>query len=210
MNRLMMAAIMCGGKGSRMNQGLSFEKPMLLFRGKPMVEHVLDALVCSKRFSSVVGITSRHTTATSKYLRNLNYCLNGLLHLIETSGFDYSTDLGQVIELLKPSEIIIVPSDLPILKAETINDILKSWNPDASFVSIIMEKNFIESLGLIPSIVISVEKVEYCYSGISMIDTSRILAGVEANESYIVMNRADIAFNINTMEDLKATNAYLN
>lgn len=206
----MMAAIMCGGKGSRMNQGLSFEKPMLLFRGKPMVEHVLDALVCSKRFSSVVGITSRHTTATSKYLRNLNYCLNGLLHLIETSGFDYSTDLGQVIELLKPSEIIIVPSDLPILKAETINDILKSWNPDASFVSIIMEKNFIESLGLIPSIVISVEKVEYCYSGISMIDTSRILAGVKANESYIVMNRADIAFNINTMEDLKATNAYLN
>jgi adenosylcobinamide-phosphate guanylyltransferase len=210
MNRPMMAAIMCGGKGSRMNQGLTFEKPMILFRGKPMVEHVLDALVCSKRFSSVVGLTSGHTTATSKYLRNHNHCVNGLLHLIETSGFDYSTDLGQVIELLKPSEIIIVPSDLPILKAETINDILKSWNPDASFVSIIMEKNFIESLGLIPSIVFSVEKVEYCYSGISMIDTSRILAGVEANESYIVMNRADIAFNINTMEDLRAANAYLN
>jgi GTP:adenosylcobinamide-phosphate guanylyltransferase len=77
-------------------------------------------------------------------------------------------------------------------------------------VSIIMEKNFIESLGLIPSIIISVEKVEYCYSGISMIDTSRILAGVESNESYIVMNRADIAFNVNTMEDLKAANVYLN
>ncbi|HMK57897.1 MAG TPA: NTP transferase domain-containing protein [Nitrososphaeraceae archaeon] len=209
MNRPMMAAIMCGGKGSRMNQELTFEKPMLLFRGKPMVGHVLDALVSSKRFSSVVGITSRHTTATSKYLRNLNNCVNGL-HLIETSGFDYSTDLGQVIEMLKPSEIIVVPSDLPILKAETINDILKSWNPEASFVSIIMEKSFIESMGLIPSIVISVEKVEYCYSGISMIDTSRILAGVEANESYIVMNRADIAFNINTMEDLKAAKAYLN
>jgi adenosylcobinamide-phosphate guanylyltransferase len=209
MNRPMMAAIMCGGKGSRMNQGLPFEKPMLLFRGKPMVEHVLDALVCSERFSSIVGITSRHTTATSKYLRNLNHSVNGL-HLIETSGLGYSMDLGQVIELLKPSEIIIVPSDLPILKAETINDILKSWNPDASFISVIMEKNFMESLGLVPSIVIPVEKVEYCYSGISMIDTSRILAGVVANESYIVMNRADIAFNINTMEDLKAANAYLN
>ena len=209
MNRPMMAAIMCGGKGSRMNQGLPFEKPMLLFRGKPMVEHVLDALVCSERFSSIVGITSCHTTATSKYLRNLNHSVNGL-HLIETSGFDYSTDLGQVIEMLKPSEIIVVPSDLPILKAETINDILKSWNPDASFVSIIMEKSYIESMGLIPSIVISVEKVEYCYTGITMIDTSRILTGVEANESYIVMNREDIAFNINTMEDLKAVNAYLN
>ena len=206
----MIAAIMCGGKGSRMNQGLTFEKPMLLFRGKPMVEHVLDALVSSKRFSSIVGITSGQTTTTSKYLRNLNHCVNGFLHLIEASGFDYSTDLGQVIELLKPSEIIIVPSDLPILKAETINDILKSWNPDASFVSVIMEKNFMESLGLVPSIVIPVEKVEYCYSGISMIDTSRILAGVESNESYIVMNRADIAFNVNTMEDLKAANVYLN
>jgi GTP:adenosylcobinamide-phosphate guanylyltransferase len=43
-----------------------------------------------------------------------------------------------------------------------------------------------------------------------MIDTSRILAGVESNESYIVMNRADIAFNVNTMEDLKAANVYLN
>ena len=210
MNRPIIAAIMCGGKGTMMNQGLTFEKPMLLFRRKPMVEYVLDALVSSKRFSSIVGITSGQTTTTSKYLRNLNHCVNGLLHLIETSGFDYSTDLGQVIELLKPSEIIIVPSDLPILKAETINDILKSWNPNASFVSIIMEKNFIESLGLIPSIVISVENVEYCYSGISMIDTSRILAGVESNESYIVMNRADIAFNVNTMEDLKAANVYLN
>jgi len=135
--------------------------------------------------------------------------VNGL-HLIETSGFDYSTDLGQVIELLKPSEIVVVPSDLPILKAETINEILTSWNHDASFVSIIIEKNFIQSMGLTPSIIISIEKVEHCYSGISMIDTSRILPGVEANESYIVMNRADIAFNINTMEDLNATNAYLN
>lgn len=209
MNRPMIAAIMCGGKGSRMNQGLSFEKPMLFFRGKPMIEHVLDTLVSSRKFSSIVGITSHHTTATSKYLRSLNHCVNGL-HLIETSGFDYSTDLGQVIELLKPSEIIVVPSDLPILKAETINEILTSWNHDASFVSIIIEKNFIQSMGLTPSIIISIEKVEYCYSGITMIDTSRILLGVEANESYIVMNRADIAFNINTMEDLNATNAYLN
>lgn len=210
MNRPIMAAIMCGGKGSRMNQGFAVEKPMVLFRGKPMVEHVLDTLVYSKRFSCILGITSHHTTATTMYLRNHNHCVNGLLHLIETSGVGYSTDLGRVIELLKPSHIIIVPSDLPILKAETINDILKSWNPDVNFVSIIIEKNYIESLGLIPSIVISVEKVEYCHSGISIIDTSRILAGVEANESYIVMNRADVAFNINTMEDLKAASAHLN
>lgn len=97
MNRPMMAAIMCGGKGSRMNQGLTFEKPMLLFRGKPMVGHVLDALVSSKRFSSVVGITSHHTTATSKYLSNLNHCVNGL-HLIETSGFDYIRILDKLLK----------------------------------------------------------------------------------------------------------------
>ncbi len=209
MNRSMMAAIMCGGKGSRMNQKWTVEKPMLPFRGKPMVEHILDALVYSKRFSSILGITSHHTPATSMYLRNHRHCLNGL-RVIETSGIGYSTDLGRVIELLNPSNVIFVPSDLPILKPETINDILKNWNPDAYCVSIIVEKNFIESLGLIPSVVISVEKVEYCHSGISIMDTSRVHVGVEAIESYIVMNREDVAFNINTMNDLDAANARLN
>ena len=202
----MIAAVMCGGKGSRMAQDLSVEKPMILLRGKPMVEYVLDAIVGSRKFSSIFAVVSYHTARTTTYLQRHRYCLGGIVELINTSGIDYSTDLGQLIQLLRSSQLFIVPSDIPLLRIGTVNEIVKRWNPSSNFSSVLLEKDFVTKLGLNPSIVIHFEGVEYCHSGISIIDTSQIFIGSDAIESYIIMNRREIAFNINTKYDLEALN----
>lgn len=206
----MIASIMCGGKGSRMKHGSSIEKPMLLIRGKPMVECVLNAVVGSRKFSFVFAVTSCYTPTTTLYLKSHKYCLSGIVGLMNTSGADYSTDLGQLIELLKPSRLFVVPSDTPLLNIETIHDIFKYWKPITPCVSVIIEKDFVERLGIKPSIVIRDKGAEYCHSGISIIDTSKVTAGSQINETYMILNRKEIAFNINTQDDLAAINTEIN
>lgn len=200
----MIAAIMCGGKGSRMVQSSFTEKPMILFRGKPMIEYVLDAIVGSGKFSSIFAVTSYHTSRTTIYLQRHPYCMDGNVELISTTGINYSEDLCQLIDLLPSSQVLIVPSDIPLLSIEMVNEIVKHWNHGNHFVSIVLEKDFVTKLGLTPSVVIRFNGVEYCHSGISILDTSQLSIGSETAESYIILNRKEIAFNINTKNDLEA------
>lgn len=203
----MNAVVMCGGKGSRMAREFSVEKPMLLIKGKPMIEYVLDAIVESNQFTSVFAVSSNHTTGTAAYLRCHKYHLAGIVKLISTTGIDYSTDLVQLIELLKPSQIFVVPSDIPLLNVNTVIEILNCWTPACRILSVLLEKKFVLELGIKPSIEIPFKGVEYCHSGISILDTSQIRSGSDIVESYLAMNRKEIAFNVNTKDDLVALTA---
>jgi adenosylcobinamide-phosphate guanylyltransferase len=206
----MIASIMCGGKGSRMKYKCNTEKPLLLIRGVPMIEYVLNAVVRSRKFSSVLAVTSRYTPTTALYLKGHKYYLSRIVDATNTSGVDYSTDLGQLIELLKPLTLFVAPSDMPLLNIGTIHEILKHWKPAIPYFSVIIKKDFVERLGIKPSIIIRDRGLEYCYSGISIIDTSKVRVGSVIKETYIILNRKEIAFNINTKDDLAAINTEIN
>ena len=169
-----------------------------------MVEYVLDAIVGSRKFSSIFAVTSYHTARTTMYLQRHSYCMDGNVELLSTSGIDYSEDLCQLIDLLPSSQVLIVPSDIPLLSIQMVNEIVKHWNHGNHFVSIVLEKDFVTKLGLTPSVVIRFNGIECCHSGISILDTSQLSIGSETAESYIVLNRKEIAFNINTKNDLEA------
>ena len=205
-----MALIMCGGKGSRLNILSNTEKPLLTIGGVPMIEYVINALIDSRKFISILAVTSLSTPTTLLYLKSHRYYYNRIVDTTSTLGVDYSTDLGQLIELLKPSTLFVAPCDIPLLKAHTIHEILRSWEPSIPYSSVILKKEFVERLGIKPSIIIRHRGQEYCYSGISIIDTSKVTAGVTINERYIILNCKEIAFNINTKEDLAAINAEFN
>jgi GTP:adenosylcobinamide-phosphate guanylyltransferase len=65
-------------------------------------------------------------------------------------------------------------------------------------ISIVVEKGFVEKTGAMPSIVLD----QYCHSGITIFNTiSFITEAVE--EYYWVMNRKEIALNVNTKEELE-------
>ena len=202
----MVAAIMCGGKGSRMRQSADFEKPLLKLKDKTMIGHVLHALAASKKFGRIVGISSSNTPKTSAFL---SYCSPDLIDVIETEGTSYSKDLCMVLKNLKPAMVFVVSSDLPLLNPKIVQNIIYSCLPQLPCISIVSEKQYVQSIGIKPSVVITIGAKEYCHSGINIIDSSKIDDDRKLEEYYLIMNEKEIAVNVNTREELEVAERLL-
>jgi adenosylcobinamide-phosphate guanylyltransferase len=193
----LIAAVMCGGRASRMQAGV-IEKPLLKVNSVAMVERVILALVNSDRFDRIVAAVSPNTPKTKELLKSKG------IEIIETSGEGYSNDLSYLLSKLKPRRVMVVPSDLPLLNSQIVSEILDAIDNSSSMkdhgpaISIVVEKGFVEKTGAKPSIVLD----QYCHSGITIFNTiSFITEAVE--EYYWVMNRKEIALNVNTKEELE-------
>jgi adenosylcobinamide-phosphate guanylyltransferase len=198
----LIAVVMCGGKASRMQQK-AIEKPLLKLDGIPMVERVILALVCSKRFDRIVAAVSLNTPKTKALLKSKG------IDTIETAGEGYSNDLSFILSELRPQRVMVVPSDIPLLTSQLVSEILDvvDNNNSSSFssryeiesaISIILEKSFVEAIGAKPSVVLD----QYCHSGITIFNTMNV--GTEpVEEHYLIMNRKEIALNVNTKEELE-------
>ena len=197
---------MCGGKGSRMRQSADFEKPLLKLKDKTMIEHVLHALAASKKFGRIVGVSSSNTPKTSAFL---SYCSPDLIDVIETEGTSYSRDLCMVLKNLKPAMVFVVSSDLPLLNPKIVQNIIYSCLPQLPCISIVSEKQYVQSIGIKPSVVITIGAKEYCHSGINIIDSSKIDDDRKLEEYYLIMNEKEIAVNVNTREELEVAERLL-
>jgi adenosylcobinamide-phosphate guanylyltransferase len=196
----LIAAIMCGGRASRMQQG-GIEKPLLKVDGIAMVERVILALAGSGRFDRILAAISPNTPKTKELLKSKG------IETIETPGEGYSNDLSHLLSKLKPQRVMVVPSDIPLLNSQIISEILDAIDNSSSgssrkekrpAISIILEKGFVERTGVKPSIVVD----QYCHSGITIFNTMYV--GTEpVEEYYLVMNRKEIALNVNTKEELE-------
>ena len=196
----LIAAIMCGGRASRMQQG-GIEKPLLKVDGIAMVERVILALAGSGRFDRILAAISPNTPKTKELLKSKG------IETIETHGEGYSNDLSHLLSKLKPQRVMVVPSDIPLLNSQIISEILhaidnsnisSSRKEKRPAFSIILEKEFVERTGAKPSIVVD----QYCHSGITIFNTMYV--GTEpVEEYYLVMNRKEIALNVNTKEELE-------
>ena len=195
----MIAAVMCGGKGTRM--GLSNnEKPLLKIKGKTLIGWVINALLDSQRFVKIVGVPSPNTPQTSRFLQS-HY--GHIIDIIEAEGANYSDDLCSLLDKIKPFKTFIVSADLPLLSPKTIRKIVKSCTSlHSQCISIVLEEYFVRCLGIKPSIVFNIGKQEYCHSGIMIIDSSKSRTQQKLDEYYLVMNEKEIAINVNTPMDL--------
>ena len=195
----LIAAIMCGGRASRMQQG-GIEKPLLKVDGIAMVERVILALAGSGRFDRILAATSPNTPKTKELLKSKG------IETIETPGEGYSNDLSYLLSNLKPQRVMVVPSDIPLLNSQIISEIIDAIDNSSigsrkekrPAFSIILEKGFVERTGAKPSIIVD----QYCHSGITIFNTMYV--GTEpVEEYYLVMNRKEIALNVNTKEELE-------
>ena len=190
----MIAAVMCGGKASRMQQG-GIEKPLLKVDGIAMVERVISALASSYRFDRIVAAVSPNTPKTKQFLKSRR------IWTIETSGEGYSKDLSHLLSKLKPEKVMSVPCDIPLLNSQIIKEILNTihyMQEQEPAISIMLEKGFVEGIGVKPSVVLD----QFCHSGITIFNTMAVDTE-PAKEHYIIMNRKEIAINVNTKEELE-------
>lgn len=119
------ACLMCGGRGTRLDW--SGEKPLYTIDGRPMVDHVCDALLDSS-IESVFAAVSPHTPETRDHLRERTDCT-----IIQTPGEGYVSDLGTVLDDDRLTEpVLTCVADLPLLAPELVEETVRAHHEGES------------------------------------------------------------------------------
>ncbi|HKZ88463.1 MAG TPA: NTP transferase domain-containing protein [Candidatus Bathyarchaeia archaeon] len=189
------AVVMAGGKGKRMT--LAEEKPLLRVGGKPVIEFVLLALKNSRSVNDIVVTVSDFTPKTAKHLEAFP------VKVLKTPGKEYVSDLAYAIKTLGLQTVLAVAADLPLLTAEVIDDIVANYfrcGKPALAVAVPVETKQRFGLGLNYSFEFGGKRV--VPAGINMIDGRRIDVG-ELDQAVYVVDKVEVAVNINTVAELK-------
>lgn len=182
---------MSGGKGTRMK---SSEEKLLLKHKQPIIQHVLSSFINSGIFSKIVCITSNNSPRTREFVSKLG------IDMIETQGKGYVEDLGEA--LLNFNEPVFVASgDMPLLDSEIIKQIIKSVNESDVWTSILVRKNFLDSLGLEAEFFVIYNGEKCAYTGISIVNPGKIENMEYITESYVICDDKRVATNLNTKKD---------
>jgi adenosylcobinamide-phosphate guanylyltransferase len=187
----MIGIIMAGGKGSRMK--LSEEKLLLKYK-KPIILQVAEALTNSNCFSKIIFITSQNSPKTKQLLQKNNY------EIFDTPGIGYVEDLNFTLKSLNDS-VFITSADLPLLDSEIIKRIVTFYQPNDMWITILVTKNFLKSLGLSSDYDITFENQICNYTGISMINSQKISNLENIKEKFVIIDDKRIGFNVNTKQD---------
>lgn len=187
----MIGLIMAGGKGTRMN--LDIEKLLLPYK-KPLIFHVIDALKNSNCFEKIFAITSPNAPKTQKLL------IDSDISIIKTQGDGYVEDLNYVLSTFS-DRTLIVSGDLPFLDDEIIKEIISKQDSKHSWTSIVVTKDFLDSLGLSGEFSVELDGKQCMYTGISLVDANQINSLDSISEHFEIINNKKIAFNLNTKQE---------
>ena len=197
------ALVMAGGKGTRMK--LKEEKPLLKVGGKSMIERILIALKNAKRVDGVVVAVSKHTPETARTLKK------SAVKVLETPGKDYVSDTRYAVKKLKLSTVVTISADLPLVTGEVIDEVIERYERcDKPALAVMIPAETRERLGLELNHLFGKNGRRLVPAGINVIDGRRI-DEAELEEETFVVDREEIAVNVNALEDLKtAERLFLN
>lgn len=186
------AVVMAGGRGSRLGKG---EKPLLKILGKPMIEHVIDALKQCREIERIIVAVSRNTPNTALFARRFG------AEVLETAGYGYVEDLQYVIRKLLLRNTLVVSADMPCLKPETISNVISNFKRYGKpALSAMVPADEYRRIGIEPEIVFKVKRLEVSPAGINVIDGSKINAD-ELDQQNLIIYDAETLINVNTPEE---------
>lgn len=187
----MIGLVMCGGKGTRMN--LPQEKLLLKYKN-PVIQHVINALQESGYFSKIIGATSSNAPRTNEFLKGLG------ISTIQTEGNGYVNDLNQILHNFD-EHVFVISGDMPLLDAKIIREIVQLVDIKNTWTTVLLSKNFLDSLHMKTEYLVIYNKKEYSYSGISIVNPISLSGMKHVEESYVVLDDKRIALNLNTKQD---------
>jgi len=187
----MIGFVMAGGKGTRMN--LDDEKLLLKYK-KPIIFHVVNSLNDSNCFSKILAITSSNSPKTKKLLQENN------IETFDTNGIGYAEDLSFALQSIDDS-VLVTSGDLPLLDKEMIQQIVNCYDPKKIWTSILVTNKFLTRLGFKSDYSINYDNQKCNYTGISLINASKINSFENLDEYYIIIDDKRVAFNLNTKQD---------
>ncbi|MFH1774568.1 MAG: NTP transferase domain-containing protein [Methanobacteriota archaeon] len=187
------ALIMAGGKGGRLK--VKEEKPLLIFNGKPLIEHVLEALKNSQYIDKIFVAASKNTQKTEQEMRKK------AIAVISAPGKGYVEDMLFALKKLKLGKTLVVSADL-LLHSKDIDWVVEEYfkQKKASLAVFVPEETF-RKYKFVPSIVIN-----GCVpAGVNIVDGKNLNKG----EAKLISEKLQFALNINTLKDLKTAKSII-
>lgn len=107
---------MCGGQSTRFDA--TVEKPLYELGGRPMIDHVGDALADSG-IATVYPVVSPHTPETRAYVDD---------PVIEAPGAGYVDDLASALEDDRIDQpVVTVAADIPLITPAHVDDLIDGY-----------------------------------------------------------------------------------
>jgi adenosylcobinamide-phosphate guanylyltransferase len=189
------ALVMAGGKGTRMS--LSEEKPLLRVGGKPVIEYILTALKNAKKVNSIIVAVSDYTPKTATLM------LQFPVSVIKTPGEEYVSDMRYAVKSLNLRSVLAIGADLPLITGEVVDAIVDCYERCGKpALSVVVPMETKEKLGLGGEYAFKVGNMHVVPAGINVIDGRRI-DEKELNEEICLLDRKEVAVNINTVQELR-------
>ena len=188
---------MAGGRGTRM--GLTVEKPMLSFLGKPLIDYVVTAINQAKQVTSFYIVTSDNTPNTEQHCKNMGW------NILHTDAKGYHDDLKQATcraDLNGP--ILTMPSDVPAITGNFLDRVIcefEQCGKDFLAVFVPIQKRL--DLGLSISSIDEYQGVCYAVSGINIVNGAKMQENGKIETSAIITEEPEVLFNINTLKDVE-------
>ena len=186
----MLALIMAGGEGSRLNMG---EKPLVSVGGRPMIARVIDVFRAAG--CEVVVVVSQKTPMTQ------NWCRVNRIDIIRADGLGFVEDMvSAVTDLEEVFSLFVSVSDIPCLSTDIIakirneydksgKDACSTWVP-CSLLGNKRNASYIEQ----------VDGVDAFPAGVNILRGDLISETQE--ELRLLLAEPRLAYNINTRTDL--------
>ena len=194
----MLALIMAGGEGSRLNLG---EKPLILVNGKPMIAYIVDAFR-SAGCEPVVA-TSPRTPMT------MNWCMIQGIPFCKSEGRGYIDDMIEAVEELDEDKpLFVCVSDIPGITPENIRyiqQVYRSEGDDA--LSVWVPARLVKSCrGGMPYRE-HIRGIEACPAGVNILRGDKI--SKVQSEFALLIDDPGLSLNVNTQGDLAAAEMFL-
>jgi len=193
--------LMAGGEGTRLKP--EDEKPLLKVGGKPMIEHVLNALKEAKKVEEIIVAVSEHTPKTAAFARKLS------LKVLQTPGNGFCLDARYAIKKLKLGTVLTICADLPLVTSEFVDEVITRYEQcNKPALAVMVSLEIYTQLGLSTDYVFKIEGKNLVPAGINVIDGKRIGEN-ELDEEILVVDDEKVAVNVNTLQDLRVAESML-
>ena len=192
---------MAGGKGTRFSGNT--EKPMALFKGMPIIAHVIKAVKESKRVAELYVAVTAHSPITAKE------AVKASVNVIETDGQGYHADVQQAVKNANLNgPVLIISSDLPLLNGKFLDQIIARYEMSGKpALTVLIPEEAFSMYGLTAVSPYEHDGKMYAVSGINIIDGGRI--SEEQEQEVVVTSKPEAVFTVNSVEDLIVARKYV-
>jgi len=178
--------------------GGGVEKPLLEISGESMFERVVSVLRSCSSIERIVVASSRSTPATTIRAGELQ------VESIITPGEGFEEDMRFAIRQLSLTEVLVISSDLPFVTAHVIEGAFRKYRDERKpALAVMAPPELYERFDLKPSYVFDINGRKLVPVGINILDAGRINEG-SLEQTELVIDCADVVFNVNTPGELEA------